>query len=115
MTVLGEVKSPGHIDVFNDNITLLEALGMAGDLTDYGNRNEIMLIRQNGDRQDVHKIDLTDKSIMESEYFYLLPNDVVYVPPMAAKAFGLRNFQLQTFLSLILSSLTLYVYLQSLK
>lgn len=84
VTVLGEVKNPGYHYVFNNQVTLLEALGLAGDLTQYGNRRNIKLIRPRPEGSEVVLLDLTDPKLLQSPYFYLMPNDVLYVQPLKA-------------------------------
>jgi polysaccharide biosynthesis/export protein len=87
VTVLGEVARPGVINVPSEQISILEAIGQAGDLTIYGRRENIALIRQeeNGTRT-VHRLDLNSSQILRSPYFFLQSNDVVYVEPGKAKA-----------------------------
>lgn len=85
ITVLGEVKNPGYYNIYNDQATILEGLGMAGDLTDFGNRENITLIRQTQEGTGAILIDLKDPGLLSSKYYYLQPNDVVYVQPLKAK------------------------------
>ncbi|WP_456377317.1 polysaccharide biosynthesis/export family protein [Lutibacter sp.] len=85
VTVLGEVKAPGTYPVLNERVSIIEAIGMAGDLTIQGERSTVMLIReQEGKRKSV-TIDLTNKKIFNSPYYYLAQNDVIYVAPNKAK------------------------------
>ncbi len=86
ITVLGEVKSPGYFYVFNNQVTVLEALGLAGDLTLFANRKNIKLIRQVPTGSQVILLNLTDPKILSSEYFFLMPNDVLYVEPLKARS-----------------------------
>jgi polysaccharide export outer membrane protein len=87
VTVLGEVARPSVINVPGEKISLLEALGLAGDLTSYASRNNIMVIRDNDTgKHKITRLDLTDKDLFVSPYFYLKSNDVVYVAPNKAKA-----------------------------
>lgn len=86
ITVLGEVNNPGYHYVFNNQCSVLEALGLAGDMTRYGNRKNIKLVRQSKQGSQVVILDLTDASLLSSEYFYLMPNDVLYVEPLRANA-----------------------------
>ena len=80
-TVLGEVKQPGQYTSSTDKVTLLQALGRAGDMTDSGDRTKVKLIRnENGTDQTV-VIDFTDRNITSSPYYYLQQNDVLYVEP----------------------------------
>ena len=85
VTVLGEVKSPGTYSVDNDRITLLEALGMAGDLTINGVRKNILVIREQDGKKQEYRIDLTKRDVLNSPVYYLAQNDVVYVQPNGAK------------------------------
>ncbi len=86
ITVLGEVKNPGYHYVFNNQITILEALGLAGDLTEFGNRKNIKLIRPLANGSAVTLLDITDPGLLKSPYFYLMPNDVLYIEPLRARA-----------------------------
>lgn len=85
ITVLGEVKNPGYHYVFNNQVTILEALGLAGDLTNFGNRENIKLIRPVQNGSEVTMVDLTDSRLLSSPYFFLMPNDVLYVEPLRAR------------------------------
>ncbi len=85
ITVLGEVRSPGRYFIYNPQATVFEALGMAGDLTEFGNRENIKLIRQTSKGSEVILLNLTDANLLKSPYFYLLPNDALYVEPMKAR------------------------------
>lgn len=85
VTVLGEVRVPGRYFVYNAQCTVLEGLGLAGDLTEFGNRQNIKLIRQTAKGSEVVLLDLTDPALLTSPYFYLLPNDALYVEPLKAR------------------------------
>lgn len=81
VSVLGEVNKPGSIGIDKDNINILEALSMAGDMTIYGKRNDIMVVRDNGNQKETYIINLTSaKETMSSPAYYLKQNDIVYVP-----------------------------------
>lgn len=81
VTVLGEVKNPGTFPVVGERITILEALGYAGDLTIKGERNNVMVIRDFDGTKVYSRIDLTKKEALNSPVYYLTQNDVVYVEP----------------------------------
>ena len=81
ITVLGEVKKPGQYTSASDKVTLLQALGMAGDMTDYGDRTKVKLVRNEDGTDQTITIDFTDKNITSSPYYYLQQNDVLYVEP----------------------------------
>jgi polysaccharide export outer membrane protein len=85
VTVLGEVRSPGYFYVYNNQATVLEALGMAGDLMTSANRKNIKLIRQTDKGSEVVLLDLMDPKLLSSEYFYVMPGDVLYVAPLRAR------------------------------
>ena len=81
ITVLGEVKKPGQYTNPSDKITVLQALGLAGDMTDYGNRTNVKLIREIDGVSKTFTIDFTNKNITNSPYYYMQQNDVLYVEP----------------------------------
>jgi polysaccharide export outer membrane protein len=86
ITVLGEVGSPGTIQVSREKINIYEALAQAGDLTVYGIRDRVKLIRENADgKREIHMLDLSDANIMNSPYFYMQQNDILYVEPSIVK------------------------------
>jgi polysaccharide export outer membrane protein len=85
VTVLGEVKTPGSFIVENERITVLEAVGLAGDLTIQGDRKSVTLIRETLGKRKLITLDLTDKNIFNSPYFYLAQNDVLYIAPNKTK------------------------------
>lgn len=87
ISVLGEVNQPGRFNIDRDRVTILDALSMAGDLTIFGNRSKVMVMRQEGDTQRVYGVNLTSGShIYSSPVYYLQQNDVVYVEPNSMKA-----------------------------
>lgn len=87
ISVLGEVNRPGMFTVGNEKINILEALAQAGDLTIYGVRNSVKLIRENDKgKKEIHTINLNDADIISSPYYYLQQNDIVYVEPNKVKA-----------------------------
>ncbi len=81
ISVLGEVSRPGSFIMPTERVTVLEALGMAGDLTIRGVRKNIMVIRENDGQKTIHRLDLTQQNTINSPYYYLAQNDVVYVEP----------------------------------
>lgn len=85
VTILGEVKSPGTIRLTNKRVTLLEAIGMAGDLTDYANRTNVLLMREGGGSREYARLNLQSGDIFTSPYFYLQQNDLIYVEPIRAR------------------------------
>jgi polysaccharide biosynthesis/export protein len=94
--VLGEVNEPGNFTIEQDQINLFQALGLAGGITSYGNLKEVKLVRQTQSGSDVHVLDITDNRIMESPYYFLMPNDVIYIEPRNAKSWAYEQFPYQT-------------------
>ena len=81
VNVLGEVNRPGSFSVTTERFSVLDALANAGDLTEYGNRANVLVIREEGGVRQYHRINLNDAATLSSPYFYLQQNDVVYVSP----------------------------------
>lgn len=79
VTVLGEVGNPGVVTVPSERLTLLEALGMAGDITEFGKKKEVKILREANGRREMGVVDLTSKTVFESPYYQLQQNDVVFV------------------------------------
>ena len=87
VTIIGEVRSPGVIPVGTEKMSILEALASAGDLTIYGKRDNVMLIREDANGQKtIHRLNLNDANIISSPYYYLQQNDIVYVEPNGVQA-----------------------------
>lgn len=86
INILGDVKQPGRFNLKKESVSVLDALAMAGDLTDYGHRNNVLLIRKEGNKTIYHRFDLTDSKTLETPYYYLKQNDVLYVEPDKVKA-----------------------------
>ncbi|SJN28830.1 polysaccharide biosynthesis/export family protein [Sphingobacterium sp. JB170] len=85
VTVLGEVTRPGTFTIDNDRITILEALGLAGDLTIYGKRHGILVIREQNGKKQEFRLDLNKRESLNSPVYYLAQNDVIYVEPNGAR------------------------------
>lgn len=85
ITVLGEVARPASYTIPNEKITVLDAISLAGDLTIFGKRDDVMLIRNNGAYKEIARLNLNSSELMSSPYFYLKQNDVLYIEPNKAK------------------------------
>ncbi len=85
VSILGEVNQPGTFTVFEERFTIPQALGLAGDLTINGNRNNVLIIRNENGKKTNYKIDLTKSEFMKSPVYFLKQNDIVYVPPNTAR------------------------------
>jgi polysaccharide export outer membrane protein len=104
VSVIGEVNRPGTFEVNSDRISLFDALSRAGDLTIYGKRDNVRVIREEGGQRVIATLDLRSKEVLDSPYYYLKQNDVVYVEPNKARA-GQReinqNRSIGTFASIV--------------
>lgn len=110
VTVIGEVAKPTVITVPNEKISLLKAIGLAGDLTIYGKRKNVLLIRESNGEKITRHIDLTSENFFNSPYYYLQPNDVIYVEPNQQKAaVASRNPMLLPIILSVISLITLFV------
>lgn len=81
VNVLGEVRSPGAKPFSSDRVTIIDAISAAGDLTDYGKRNDILVIREEAGKRFFYNVDLRSSSLFQSPAYFLRPNDIVYVGP----------------------------------
>lgn len=91
ITILGEVKNSSTFTFPDENITILEALGQAGDLTEYADRQNILVIREVNGERSYGTLNLQSKEVFQSPYFYLQQNDVVYIEPLKYKAGATRD------------------------
>ncbi|KIC03428.1 sugar transporter [Flavobacterium sp. JRM] len=87
-TINGEVGSPGTKTLFQQHVNVMEAIANSGDITITGNRKAVTIIRQSPTGVEMHDIDLTDLNVMKSPYYYLQPNDYIYVKPLKQKTWG---------------------------
>lgn len=112
IAVLGEVNRPGMFTISNEKVNILEALAMAGDMTIYGVRDDVKLIREREDgKREIIKLNLTNAAIVTSPYYYLEQNDIIYVKPNKMKA---KNADIGTTTSLWLTSVSILVSVASL-
>lgn len=115
-TVIGEVKAPGTYVNYNNYLTVLEAIGRAGGVGDFGNRDRVLVIRPSDKGSKTFRLNLQDKKILSSEAYFLLPNDVVIIEPLKQKIFNLNlptiSFVISTFTTTITMTLLLINYLK---
>ena len=110
ITVLGEVARPSVFNIPNGRISLLEAIGMAGDMTIYGKRENVLLIREENNKKITTRINLNSSELFNSPYYYLKSNDIVYVEPNRARvssATGARELVPIVFSALSFAVITL--------
>lgn len=103
VTVLGEVRHPGNHTFFDEKITIFQALGLAGDIADFGDKTNITLVREVNNQVSYSYLNLTEKNIAASDYYYLIPNDILIVNPVKAKY---RSMQDRSAFVLVISVVT---------
>ena len=108
VSVLGEVQRPGSYFIYNNQISLLDALAQAGGPNELADKRHVTLLRQSDQGTQALYVDLGNANVLSSEYFYLLPNDVVYVPTLKARP-GRMNLELLTILFAAISAGALVV------
>lgn len=109
LTVLGEVSHPGMYKVYQSQINLFEAISMAGNMTNFAKNDEVRIIRQTDHGSEIVTVDMGQADILASPYYYLKPNDIIYIEPMKIKQWGFTAFPYSTVLSAVSLAVTLYV------
>lgn len=113
VTLLGEVNQPG-VYIFNyKNINILQAIGYANDITEWGNRRKVLLIREDGNRKLKKFIDLTDDKLLTSEYFFIKSNDIIYVEPLRRKKWGMNVVPYNLILSVISTGIVIITFINT--
>jgi|SRR5690606_38171065 polysaccharide export outer membrane protein len=105
-TVNGEIRGPGQKVLMQEKVNIMEAIASAGDITMVGDRKNVVVVRQYPQGTEIHTIDLTDRNAMKSPYYYLQPNDYIYVKPLPQKSWGTGETGIQS-LSTIITVLSL--------
>ena len=101
VTVQGEVGSPGTVILYQNSVNIMEVIANAGDINFVGDRKNVMIIRKTPNGQEIHKIDLTSIAALDSPYYYLQPNDYIYVKPLKQKSWGTGTTGTQTMTTVI--------------
>lgn len=115
VSVLGEVRNPGHFPYAQDKLSIYDAIGLAGDISDYGNRSNVILIRNENGKNIRVNLNLTKSGILESDYYFLRPNDILYVKPARKKFWGMKEFPFSILLSSISTAIVVVSYLNTIK
>ena len=113
LTVLGEVTRPGMYKVYQSQINLFEAISMAGNMTNFAKNSEVRIIRQTDNGSEVVTVDMGQADILSSPYYYLKPNDIIYVEPLKIKQWGFTAFPYSTVISVISLGVTLVTLVRS--
>ena len=107
ISVLGEVNNPGTFTIVNPKVNILYALSLAGDMTQFGNRGQVKIIRNENKINRVFYVDLTNQEVLNNVDFMLQPNDIIYVAPLRKKFYAFNN--ITNVVSMALSAVTLYL------
>jgi len=111
-TINGEIEMPGTMIIFQEKVNILEAIANRGDITITGDRKNVTIIRQYPYGTELHDVDLTDIKVMESPYYYLQPNDYIYIKPLPQKTWGTGKTGIESFQTIVaLLSLATTTYL----
>ncbi len=111
VSVVGEVKRPGQFKIYQDHITIFEVLSLAGDMTTFAKRGEVILVRKTEKGSKMHKINFLEDKILESEFYYIMPDDIVYVPPVRGRNFAFTAFPYTLVISTISLTIALFALL----
>lgn len=104
-SALGEFNAPGKVTVLQNRVTIFEAIAASGDMTTIAKRNEVIMLRQYPDGSQIHRINLNDRNLLSSEYYFIRPNDVLYAEPLKVRELGAGTNFIQS-LALITSTVS---------
>ncbi len=120
ITILGEVTNPGVHEIFADRISLLQAIGLSGGLTEYADLEHVKLVRETSENQlGTVYMDLTKADVHNNEFYFLRPGDIIYIEPLKAKAFAVSTqslspvFQTLSFVTVIFNSVIILMNFQN--
>jgi polysaccharide export outer membrane protein len=113
VSILGYVNIPGMYPIYKQRLNIFQAISMAGDIAIYGDRYDIRIVRQTLEGSEVREFDLTDGKILDSEYYYVLPNDVIYVKPIKGRFWGMAEFPWTVIFSSITATISIILLIQT--
>jgi len=99
VSLVGEVQRPGKYLIYKERLNIFQALALGSDLSDFSNRQKLQIIRQTTGGNVVKEFSLLDRSILSSEFFYVMPNDVIYAKPIRGRFFRMNEFPFTYILS----------------
>ena len=108
LTLLGEVSRPGMYKIYQSQINLFEAVSLAGNMTNFAKKSDVKIIRQTDHGSEIVTVDMGQADILSSPYYYLKPNDIIYVEPLKIKQWGFTTFPYSTVFSIVTLGVTLY-------
>ena len=108
LTVLGEVNRPGMYKVYQSQINLFEAISLAGNMTNFAKTDQVRIVRQTDNGSEILTVDMGSADVLASPYYYLKPNDIIYVEPLKIKQWGFTTFPYSTVISILSLAITLW-------
>lgn len=115
LTIIGEVTRPGKYKVYQSEIGILEALALAGNVTNFAKNDAVKIVRRTDNGSEIVTVNVGDANILSSPYYYLKPNDIIYVEPLKFKQWGFTAFPYSTVLSIISLAITIFTISRSYK
>jgi len=103
VTIVGEIERPGQYKIYQDRINIFEVISLAGDMTTFAKRDDIILVRKTEKGSKMYHIDLLRDNILESEFYYIMPDDIIYIKPVKGKNYAFESFPY----TLVISSISL--------
>lgn len=111
ITILGEVRTPGVYRINNKSVNIYQALGYAGDITTYGNRENVLIVREENNAVVKKYVDLTNDNILGSSWYNLHPNDIIYIEPMQRKILGIETMPWSLITSVISTTVVILTFM----
>ena len=115
LTILGEVSKPGMYKVYQSQINLFEAIALAGNMTNFAQKDNVKIVRQTNNGSEIITVDMGQADILSSPYYYLKPNDIIYIEPLKIKQWGFTSFPYSTVISVVSLAVTLITLYTRLK
>lgn len=113
VSILGEIRNPGMYPLYKERLNIYQALAMAGDVADFSDRYELSIIRMTMEGSIVKKFNITDRNIIDTEYYYVLPNDVIYVKPLKGRFFAIDSAPFTFAFSAIAVTVSVIILIQN--
>lgn len=110
LTIIGEVTRPGKYKIYQSEVSVLEALALAGNITNFAKTDNVKLVRRTDNGSEIVTLNIGKADILSSPYYYLKPNDIVYVEPMKAKQWGFTTFPYSTVMSIVSLGITVLAF-----
>ncbi|MFC2080680.1 polysaccharide biosynthesis/export family protein [Bacteroidota bacterium] len=113
ITIIGSVTNPGVYNFYDKKINLFQAVAHAGDVTTFGNRKHVVLLREEGDKVTKYIVDMTDEGILTSEIYVIQPDDIIYVEPLRMQRWGFESFPYTLLITMINTALLMWAFIIS--